>query len=153
MYEIANQERSPVVIPNFPLYGKDKNGDRKLRGTSFRFGSDKETAHSASDLKKMLKEQGVKTSLIRKQVNSVLQGKVEVSFLQAQAFMAGMRAEGFIPDKGDKTARSASLRFVKIGSAAPVRSEKAIREAAVNEVLAKLRDLGLDEATIASLQK
>jgi hypothetical protein len=69
-------------------------------------------------------------------------------------FVEFLRTEGFTPAGGQMTARSGSVSFVKVpGSGSAKVSEKAIREAAVNEVLAKLRDLGLDEATIASLQK
>jgi hypothetical protein len=150
MNTLVTQERSSVTIPNFPLYGKDKDGNQKLRGTSFRFGSG-DSAQSASDLKKMLKEQGLKPSLIKKQVNEVLTGKVDLAYLQMQAFMAGMRAEGYIPDKASKTARTGEAKWIKIGPVAPVRTEKAIREAALADIKTKLIALGLSEEDIAAL--
>lgn len=148
---LVSQERSPIAIPNFPLYGKSKDGTQTLRGTQFRFGNDLESAHSASELRIKLKEQGIPANKIRKQVNSVLQGRVHVSYLQAQAYVEGMRAEGFIPDKAEKTSRSGVLRFVKMGSAAPARSEAEIKAKALADIKAKLLALGLSEDEISKL--
>lgn len=139
----TTQQTASVNVPSFPLYGKDKNGNEVVRGTQMRFGSG-QSAHSAKELRLMLKDSGMKPSAIKKQVNGVLSGKVDLSYLQAQAFLAQARLEGFVPDAAKMTSRTASLSLVKIGGTATrAKSERQIRDEAIAELIAKLKDAGV----------
>jgi hypothetical protein len=122
--------------------------DGEVRGTRYTFGG----TETPSELRKRLKESGLKGNKLSTAVREVQMGKLHASFVETQAFVEYMRKEGFIPAGGQITARAGKIDFVKMtGGAKTAKTESQIREAAVADILAKLRALGLDEATLASL--
>lgn len=73
---------------------------------------------SASDIRKELKESGLKGRDLTKAVNAALAGKADIRWLKHEALNSALRSDGFIPDYADAAAngKSASVRFIKPGA-------------------------------------
>jgi len=107
----------------------------KVRGTKFLFACNE----TPLELKARLKESGLKGRALSNEISAIRRGDSSLAWVQANCFMEGIRADGFMPIQADQLAKTGVLRFQKFDEAKEAKStiSKTLKTAATN-LMAKL---------------
>lgn len=102
---------------------------------------------SATEIKQMLRESGVKQGLNAK-CSEILRGEADIRWMTHQALESAMRSKGFVPDRTDLTSKTASTKWILPSEEKP-KKEKALKPSDEGKqlALAALLATGLDKAT------